>query len=549
MNRVLSLVLLAAISVPAFANETSWYFLQSGNAASTPLHDRGIYGQGQIIAILDTGLDYDNCYFAEADNSAPPVNTGSPDGTLRWINVDGSRRKVIAYDFLYSCDQFSGARGCDDPASPLAYDNQGHGTHAAGAAAADKGAPFLHDYADAIAPGAKLVIQDAGFIGGDSCAQRPGLGCPLRELGPVLQQAYLQGARIHSNSWGDLQGVPPPFVPPTANYSAGAAEIDAFVYAHPDMLVIFNTGNAGILGPSSASAPGVAKNSIDVGGAYMNNNGDLTVSDYSGRGPTRDGRIKPDLIGPDSVIAADSDLNVSSRNCDLSRQPGTSWASPTIAGAAALVRQYYVDGFYPSGRRKAVDGRIPSAALLKATLIASGRAAPLEDGAGGTHFSEAVPSFAQGFGMPVLDDALFFAGDVSQLRVLDRSQADGLTAGQAYTTRLRVSGGVPLRVVLVWTDPASQPRNATDSTSVLVNDLDLRLIAPDGTPHLGNDKSGTGNRDRLNNVEEVALANPAPGLYEVTVSAENLSGGARQGFALVVTGAVSDPLRTRPARR
>ncbi|MEA2488991.1 MAG: hypothetical protein QOH21_783, partial [Acidobacteriota bacterium] len=235
--------LLLVISLTASANEVSYRSLQSGwGSVATPLHDRGLHGEGQVIAILDTGLAYDSCYFAEPDGTPPPFNTGSAAGGLDWENVDTSRRKVIAYDFLYSCDQFPNAKGCETPGEAGALDNQGHGTHAASSAVADTGEPIAHDYADAIATGAKLIVQDAGFIGGDNCSQRPGIGCPVKLL-PILEQAYRQGARIHSNSWGDRQGASPQGVPPTANYPAGARDIDAFVVSHPDFLVVFNTGN------------------------------------------------------------------------------------------------------------------------------------------------------------------------------------------------------------------------------------------------------------------------------------------------------------------
>lgn len=234
MRKLFAVVLIAAT---ASANEISWRSLQSGAlGTSTPVFDHGLHGEGQIVAVLDTGLDWQSCYFAEPDGSMPPVNTGSPIGGYDWDNIDLSRRKVVTYDFLYSCDQFPGAPGCDDPALAGAFDNQDHGTHAAASIAGDKGTPIYHDFGDAIAPGAKLVIQDAGYIGGDNCSQRPGIGCPVN-MTPILEQAYRQGARIHSNSWGDRQGVAYPLPPPTANYSTSARDVDAFVWSHPGLSV------------------------------------------------------------------------------------------------------------------------------------------------------------------------------------------------------------------------------------------------------------------------------------------------------------------------
>src|SRR5438128_1624652 len=97
-------------------NNKQIFMITDGKPA--PLTDRGLNGAGQIVAVLDTGVDYDNCYFAEADGSRPPINTGTPVGGYGWTNIDLSRRKIVAYDFLYSCAQFPGASGCDDPNNP-----------------------------------------------------------------------------------------------------------------------------------------------------------------------------------------------------------------------------------------------------------------------------------------------------------------------------------------------------------------------------------------------------------------------------------------------
>ncbi|MCU1244511.1 MAG: putative peptidase, domain repeat-containing, partial [Acidobacteria bacterium] len=274
MRKVLAASLLL-VSTVALGNDQSYRSVQSGSAnGGTPLYDNGIHGEGQIIAFLDTGVDYRICYFAEGDGSAPPVNTGTPGGGFAWTNINLNRRKIIAYDFLYSCDQFPGVAGCDNPGGDvdLNYDNTGHGTHTAASAAGDRDTAGAHDYEDGLALASKLIIQDAGFVGGDNCSQRPGIGCPVN-MTPILDQAYKQGARIHSNSWGDYQSLPGGSVP-TANYSESARQVDAFVFSHPDLLVVFNTGNLLVTpsAPASApgsslSAPGDAKNTLQVGGS------------------------------------------------------------------------------------------------------------------------------------------------------------------------------------------------------------------------------------------------------------------------------------------
>jgi Subtilase family len=539
MRKLFAVVLL--VSVPLLANETSVHTLQSGSTfGPTPLFDHGLHGEGQIIAVLDTGVDWDNCFFAEADGSAPPYNLRVTDTA-----VNPSRRKIIAYDFLYSCAAFPNASGCDDPSNPKAFDNQGHGTHAAASAAADRGTPIAHDYGDAIAAGAKLIVQDAGYTGGDNCSQRPGIGCPVN-LTPILAQAYAQGARIHSNSWGDAQGNA--FAPATANYSQSARDVDAFVYDHPDMLVVFNTGNYGANAtppPSTLSAPGCAKNTLQVGGTRtLQRPEDDTIALYSLVGPTRDGRLKPDVVGPAQVIAGDSDGNVGTHNCDLSNQSGTSWASPTIAGAAALVRQYYTDGFYPSGAATAADRFMPSAALLKATIIAAARPVPyISTPTGGFLNAAPAPNATQGFGFPVLGDVLYFPGNAARLRVAD--VASGLAQGETASTAIAVRAGTPLKVVLVWTDPPGVVRGTSDPTPELVNDLDLRVVDAAGHAIVGNDALHPGQPDRLNNVEVVSIANPPAGNYAVSVSANRIGSGAPQNYALVISGDVADAAKVR----
>lgn len=538
MSKLFALALL--IATPLFPNELSYHTLQSGpGGATTPIYDHGIHGEGQIIAVLDTGVDWDTCYFVEPDGSRPPINT-----TLDTNNIDLARRKIVAYDFLYSCDLYPNAAGCDDPSDPAeVYDKQGHGTHAAASAAGDSRTPIVHDYGDAIATGAKLIVQDAGYVGGDNCSQRPGIGCPVN-LTPILEQAYRQGARIHSDSWGDRQDVPPQLPPPTGNYPQSAYDVDAFVWSHPDLLVVFNTGNngsAGVAPPGTISAPGDAKNTLQVGGTRTQQfYDDNVLSSFDLFGPTQDGRIKPDLVGPAEVLAGDAKIVSNGSSCGISFQPGTSWAAPTIAGAAALVRQYYTEGFYPTGMATSANGFDPSAALLKATLIAAGRRAEFFVSPTGEVPTQPLPSYQQGFGFPVLGDILYFPGNTSKLRVFDVPLASGLAEGSSATYRFTIHSGTPFKAALVWTDPPGPS---------LVNHLDLQVIDPTGAMQHGNDPLHPGAPDLVNNVQAVSMAQPLDGIYTISVSAGHLGLGPKQGYALVVTGDLADVrMRTRAVR-
>ena len=91
---------------------------------------------------------------------------------------------------------------------------------------------------------------------------------------------------------------------------------------------------------------------------------------------------------------------------------------------------------------------------------------------------------------------------------------------------------------MVWTDEPGVPL----TQNVLVNDLDLIVVGPNGTMYTGNDfQNGesvpNGNVwDGSNNVEQVLINNPAPGVYTVYVDAYNVVSAGGQPYALVVNG-------------
>ncbi|HKE16344.1 MAG TPA: S8 family serine peptidase [Kofleriaceae bacterium] len=494
-------------------NDTTIWVGQSGvsGGQATPVFDHGIHGEGQVVGYIDTGADVDSCYYRDTARGLPPTNACNG-GTA----IDASQRKVLAVDFLWS-NECAGGIGAGE------WDTQNHGTHVGGIIAGDNFAnPIEHDTADGMAPGAKLVVQDGGF-GTDNCGDLPGIGCPVVDLQPLFQQAYDQGARLHTNSWGDQENASP-----QNNYTAASEDVDAFMFSHPDFLVFFAAGNSGP-GTATVGSPSTAKNGVSVG-ATQRGTAAEAMAGFSSCGPTADNRIKPDLTIPgQSIISARNDTNVGTNNCNTISMSGTSMASPAAAGLGALVRQYYTDGFYPTGAAVTANRFTPSAALVKGTLLNSARQMT---GAG------VIPSNCQGWGRILLDDALFFPGQARTMFVADDSGFPSGGAGQTKTFNLAVQAGTSLKATLVWTDFPSTPAASVN----LVNDLDLEVSGPSGT-FRGNVFSGGvsqtgGSADRRNTVEQVLLASPAAGTYTVTVRAFSVPSGP-QPFALVVTGAVS----------
>ena len=496
---------------PRLLNWDAVWRCQSGVEGQTPLHDRGLRGQGQVVGIMDTGIDIDHCMFWDPLAELPALN-GS-----QGVAVDPDHRKVLAVDFYWSQD-WPGPGATD-------WDSHGHGSHVAGSVAGDAGADGVRQGVDGMAPAARLVIQDGGYSV-DDCADLPGLGCPVRPLEPVLQQAFDQGARLHSNSWGDEEN----FLPHN-RYTERAADVDRFVWEHPEMTVLFAAGNAGEDGDDSVISPATAKNVIAVGATWRADVNPPCPTEWSSRGFAHDGRIKPDVVAPGAaVISAESNTVVGgSQNCEYIPMSGTSMATPVTAGHAALVRQYFIDGFYPGGAPDPAAGFTPSAALVKAALIASA----VDIAALGCSMAEPVPSRDQGWGLIQLDRALPFDGDAGRLVVDDEWDAFAAASDPPFRRELATDAAGPLKVVLVWTDPPSTSTAAVN----LVNDLDLVVEGPDGV-YRGNQFAGGesqpgGSADRLNNVEVVWLPEALPGEWTVEVRPHAIR-EAGQGFALVV---------------
>jgi subtilisin family serine protease len=476
--------------------------------------DQGINGDGQVIGIMDTGIDADHCFFADPAVGLPVANDRVS------TDIDPDHRKIAAVDFWWDEEW-------PDP-DPLEWDTQGHGTHVAGSAAGDGEAVGIHDGNDGMAPGARLVIQDGGARV-DDCGDLPGLGCPMRPLGPMLEQAWRQGARIHSNSWGDEENYLP-----YGRYTERTADVDRFVWEHPDMVVVAAAGNAGSEGNDSVISPSTGKNVISVGASRaLGDPLGFCAATFSSRGWTHDGRIKPDVLAPGSgVLSAQSDGVVTTDNCGQSQKSGTSMATPTVAGLAALVRQFFVEGRHRTGTPDAALAFEPSAALVRATLIASAR----DNLELGCIFPDWPPSRSQGWGNVSLDRVMWRPGQSHRLVVFDDRVGLMGDDGDRFERRVHLGLAGRLDVVLVWTDP---PSTAVATTN-LVHDLDLEVRGPNGERFLGNvfhhgASTPGGEADRLNPVEVIRLPDAASGTWTIRVSAVSTALG-RQPFAVVAVG-------------
>jgi hypothetical protein len=324
---------------------------------------------------------------------------------------------------------------------------------------------------------------------------------------------HTQGARVHTNSWGD-DG--------TTQYNSLCRGIDSFSYINEDDLILFAVTNQSVL-----KNPENAKNLVAVGASQDQPSQGSHCS--GGVGPTNDQRRKPEIYAP----GCNTNSASAGTSCGLTTATGTSMACPAVAGAAMLVRQYYAEGFYPSGTRQSPDAFVPSGALVKATLLNS--AVDMTGIAG-------YPSNLEGWGRVLLDEGVYFDSDARRSFVVDVRNAQGLsTAGQSEQAISVLGSGQRLKVTLVWTEPPA----AAGASFASINDLDLEVVAPNGEVFKGNVFSAGqsvtgGNRDDRNNVEQVHLQTPAVGAYTVRVRGTAINQGT-QGYALVVSGDIFTP--------
>lgn len=304
-----------------------------------------------------------------------------------------------------------------------------------------------------------------------------------------------------------------------------------------------------------------AKNSLSVGSIDSN---DMGLSMFSSKGPTFDGRIKPDVVAPGCQNGGDGGITSTQLGGGYTVKCGTSMAAPATTGVIALMLEQYHNTYGVN--------LMPRPSTLKAVLVntatdlihAASDGSDQNDpdlcraqGPGGTPLGPGDPldadcwipygpgpDFATGYGAV---NAVAAVNAVRGKLFLEDS-LDPADVQDDFTITIP-AGRTELRVTLAWDDEPGDAALAAD-VNQLVNDLDLRLIGPDGThfpfvldPLPANANLGNGGLDPIDqadivdarqddndadNVEQVLVQNPDAGTWTVRVE---IDGGFPTGRA------------------
>lgn len=283
------------------------------------------------------------------------------------------------------------------------------------------------------------------------------------------------------------------------SYNAVSRIFDQFALNYPEITHVFAAGNqtSSNCAPyppgyfSMFSGPQSAKNIITVGASDK-----INFANIYSKGPTYDGRIKPEItsVGVNAISTVPPNM--------YSTNSGTSMAAPQVTGSLALLVERY---------RQLNNGANPQSGLLKNIIVNAT-----------SDIGNTGPDFANGYG---------WLNARTAVEILDRGNyhSSSILQGQQQTRSINVGNNVSeLKIMLSWMD-------APGSLYViksLVNDLDITVTSPSGAlikplilSPLSTLNTAIPGDDHTNNMEQIIIRDPVPGIYTISVTGYEISLG------------------------
>jgi len=339
----------------------------------------------------------------------------------------------------------------------------------------------------------------------------------------------------------------------TTGYTALSSYVDDLLFNH-DILLVQSQGNQG----NQFSRPTAnGKNVVSVGGVYHWNNAtpdddrwyvpvsrDGGIVPPASIGPTSDGRIKPDFVHFYDRVST-TKIDSSGRNNSYGNYGGTSVSTPITAGYFALLYEMWSDGVFDQvpgvlGAEKSAFAKKPAAATMRALAVNTAAEYDFE----GT--ADDLTRTHQGWGQINARNAYNMGIRGEMPIVVDESVILGEFDSARFTVDVSNQANCGLRASMVYTDPAGSPIARVHR----VNDLSLKLTAPNGTVYWGNNGLLAGNwstpggsSNNVDTTENVFLNNVARGRWTIEVIVDELNQDGHPetraldaDFGLVVSG-------------
>ncbi len=319
----------------------------------------------------------------------------------------------------------------------------------------------------------------------------------------VPNHYLVDSLRITTKSYGDGCNGP---------YSTLTRDLDQQTIINPSLIHVFSAGNSGTGNCGYGAGAGwgtitgghkIGKNVLAVASLLY----DDSRSSFSSRGPSSDGRIKPD------ISAKGQNVYSTLGNNSYGNNSGTSMAAPGVTGILGQLYHAFKD---------VNNGAEPNSGLMKGIILNSA-----------DDLGNPGPDYSFGWGRINADNAFEI---ISNHQYLDST----ISSLSTNSHTINVPAGTSrLKIMLYWKDPQA----SAFASPALVNDLNLTVNDPSLNTYLPLVLDPTPNAttlnlpaspgvDNLNNMEQVVINTPTAGNYQVSVSGFQVPQGPQEYYII-----------------